>query len=108
MGWERFDECYDAYNGGAIYVRDNADGSYDAVGTFWLDGGKDDLHYVAEMCRFYQGQTTYDDVLVNNVYDAATAFSGAIDGDIEQSLGWFATMAEAEAAVEDAVATYLA
>lgn len=108
MSWERFDEGYDEYNGGAMYIRDNGDDTYSAAGTFWMDGGEDDLHYFAASCRFEKGQDTYGDVHVSDKFDAADAFNGAIDGDVEREIGWFSTIAEAEQAVEDAISTYLA
>lgn len=108
MAWEKFNENYDMFNGGALYVRDNEDGTSSAAGWLWMDGTEDDLPYFALICKFKHGETTYGDILVENKFDAAEAFSGAVDEDIEEEIGWFATPEEAEQIIEDSVSYDLA
>ena len=107
--WERFDENFDSSDGGALYVNTSDDGEEFAVaGTFWLDGGYDELHYFAAICKYYVGEQPYaDDVdSVNDQYLAADAFSSAVDNEIWQEIGWFSTMDEAVEAVEDCIAEW--
>lgn len=110
-GWERFDECFDADDGGCLYLRrvdDEFGEGVQAAGALWLDGGEDGLHYLATVAQFRIGEERYGDEQVMDYYDAAEAFSECLDGEIAKDIGWFATMDEAVQAVEDAVETYLA
>lgn len=108
--WERFDENFDAENGGCLYLANINNGNldYNAAGIQWLDGGSAGLHYFAFVTGYIAGETTYDGIEVTDLYSCADAFNDATDSDIVQEIGWFATMDEAVAAVEDAVSGYLA
>lgn len=95
--WIDFDECFDSENGGALYILDNEGGELDyyAVGVLWLDAVGDEKPYAAFMTGYSRGETTYDGITVNDIYDAAEAFSGAVDGDIVYDLGEYDDMDEA-------------
>ncbi|MEY8249862.1 hypothetical protein AAK684_04330 [Leptogranulimonas caecicola] len=98
--WVEFDENFDSRDGGALYIRDNNDGTYSAAGALWLDGGDmQERHYTAIVCDFDDNQLTYGDVLVTDEYFAGDAFGCAIDSDISHDIGMFSTMGEAVQAV---------
>ena len=103
MFYEKFDEGFDEYNGGALYVGESDDGVYRVAGVLWLDGGQDELHYFAFVAEYEEGDEV-DGLLVTDIYSSADAFNGAVDSDIYEEIGWFDTMDEAVAAVEDYVA----
>lgn len=107
--WERFDENFDSSDGGALYVREQEyDECYDVAGVLWLDGGSDDLHYFAFTAQFQNGDEVPDYDIIDSMYTAADAFSGATDAYVNEEIGWFQTMDEAVQAVGDAVESYLA
>ena len=102
--FERFDENFDEYDGGALYVTDyDGDEVYGAAGVLWLDGGYDNLHYFAFVSDFEAGEDM-DGIVVSDKYAAADALSHATDPYVSDEIGWFASMAEAVQAVEDHVA----
>lgn len=103
--WERFDECFDSSDGGALYVREDSagEGVY-VAGATWLDGGEDDLHYFACVAHFDWGEDL-GDFVVEELYDGAEAFNQICDGDVAREIGWAATMAEATDMVDEFVET---
>lgn len=106
--WQRFDECFDDSDGGALYVRAPHDGDVESAGVLWMDGGQDELHYFAFVAAYPVGADIGDFGEIKDCYDAGEAFSEATDPFVSEEIGWFATMDEAVTAVEDAVSTYLA
>ena len=98
--WEEFTENFDRSDGGALYVRNNQDGTCSAVGVLWLDGGVDGNHYWAGACRYKSGEVSYSDVLVEDQYCAAEAFGGCVDGEVDHEIGVYETMGEAMRAVD--------
>ena len=92
--WIKFDECFDEYDGGALYVREGDDDDCYAAGALWMDGGEDGKHYFAFIARFYYGEER-DGVKVSEPYDAADMFSQSVDGDVVREICWADTMDEA-------------
>lgn len=103
MEWIRFSENFDTSNGGALFIRNNQDGTYNAAGALWLDGGSEKgQHYFACVCEFIHNVEPYGlDKVVLSEFDAADAFNGAIDSDVIETIGWFDNMDAACEAVEN-------
>lgn len=94
--WFSFDENFDINNGGALYLANVAEGCYQVAGVLWMDGG--DKEYFAFVAEFENGHES-DYGVVREIYDAADAFNGAVDGDVVREIGWFDNMEKAVEAV---------
>lgn len=100
--WEYFNELFDAFNGGALYISDNDDGTVSAAGVLWLDSVQEDQQkpYYAFEAVFDRGEYI-DGVEIIDKFSSADAFNGVTDPYVATEIGWYDTIDEATEAVRE-------
>ena len=101
--WTPNRDGFDPENGGALYIAEHPQGTGLAAGYLWLDATGDQLPFYAFAASFELGADRYGDVVPASMDDVPDAFCDAIDSDVVEEIGSFATGAEALCAVEDYV-----